>query len=341
MMDYRLTRRSLISVACVVSLAAVGPPSMAQDIQERIIKFGHLNPPDHPIAAGVRKFAEIVAANSGGKMKVREFAGSLLGNEMQQQSALQGGAQEMFAPATTSTVGVARDVGMLDFPFGVGTYAQADALLDGPLGTALLSKLTEKGLVGLAYWENGFRNVTNSKRPIQRVEDLEGLKMRVIANPVFLETFKALKVNPVPMAFAELYGALESKAVDAQENPYPVLLSAKFYEVQKYVTNTNHVYSPIVVLAGKPFWDKLSPTEQKILSEAALEARLFQRTASRTYAAGAVAELKAKGMQVNDLAPGERERMQKIVQPVAEKFSGTYAPALVKLYFSELERVRK
>jgi len=340
-MNITLPRRPSFVLAVLVFLWSAGFGVRAQDIQERVIKFGHLNPPDHPIAAGVRKFAEIVAARSGGKLRVREFASSQLGSEMQQQSALQGGTQEMFSPATTSTVGVAKELGLLDFPFGVATYGQADALLDGPLGAALLGKLTEKGLVGLAYWENGFRHVTNSRKPIQKVEDLEGLKMRVIANPVFVETFKALKVNPVPMAFAELYGALESKAVDAQENPYPVLLSARFYEVQKYVSNTHHVYSPIVVLVGRPFWDKLSPAEQKILTDAALETRLFQRNASRAYAANAVAELKSKGMQVNDLPDLERERMQKVVRPVTEKFAASYDPALVKLYFTELDRVRK
>ncbi|MFM6991832.1 MAG: DctP family TRAP transporter solute-binding subunit, partial [Rhodoferax sp.] len=249
----------VLILGCLTNGASV----LAQDFQERVIKFGHLNPPDHPIAVGVRRFAELVSAKSGGKIKVREFASSQLGTEQQQQSALQGGTQEMFSPATTSMAGIVKEMGLFDFPFGVSTYLQADALVDGAAGKALLAKLPEKGFIGLGYWENGFRNVTNNRRPIQKVEDMEGLKMRVIGNPVFIETFKALKVNPTPMAFGELYGALESKAVDAQENPYPVLLAAKFFEVQKYVSNTNHVYSPIVILVSKKFWDKLSPVEQK------------------------------------------------------------------------------
>ena len=170
-------------------------------------------------------------------MKVQEFPSSQLGNEMQQQSALQGGVQEMSAPATTSLAGIVKEFGLVDFPFAVANFAQADALLDGPLGQALLAKLPEKGLVALGYWDLGFRNVTNSKRADHaRREDLEGLKIRVIPNPVFLETFKAFKANPVPMPFAELYGALESKAVDGQENPFSVILSNKFFEVQKFVS---------------------------------------------------------------------------------------------------------
>ena len=145
-----------------------------------------------------------MAAKSGGKLKVQEFPGSVLGSDMQQQSALQGGTQEMVAPSTTSLAGIVKEFGLIDFPFAVGNFAQADALLDGSSGKALMAKLPEKGLVGLGYWDLGFRNVTNSKRPITRPEDLEGLKLRVIPNPVFVKTFQAFKANPVPLAFAEL-----------------------------------------------------------------------------------------------------------------------------------------
>ncbi|MBS1135670.1 MAG: dicarboxylate transporter, DctP subunit, partial [Burkholderiaceae bacterium] len=266
--------KALRLTLAIASLCAMGwAPAQAQDIQERTIKFGHLNNTDHPVSMGVKRFAELVAAKSGGKMKVQEFPSSTLGNEMQQQSALQGGVQEMTAPATTSLAGIVKEFGLIDFPFSVSTYAQADALLDGPLGQALIAKLPEKGLVSLGYWDLGFRNVTNSRRPITKPEDLEGLKLRVIPNPVFLETFKALKANPVPMPFTELYGALESKAVDGQENPFAVILSNKFFEVQKFVSATNHVYATNIILVSKRFWDKLSPAEQKIMQDAADETR--------------------------------------------------------------------
>jgi TRAP-type transport system periplasmic protein len=322
-----------------VAFAAAG--AIGQDIQERTIKFGHLNNTDHPVSMGVRKFAELVAARSGGKLKVQEFPSNQLGNELQQQSALQGGVQEMSAPATTSLAGIVKEFGLVDFPFAVSTYAQADALLDGPFGQALIAKLPEKGLVALGYWDLGFRNVTNSKRPITRPEDLEGLKIRVIPNPVFLETFKAFKSNPVPMPFAELYGALESKAVDGQENPFAVILSNKFFEVNKYVSATNHVYAANIILVSKKFWDKLSPTEQKILQDAANETRPYQRQVSRAAAQKAVAELQAKGMQFNEVSAAEQGRMRDIAKPVTEKFAASYDPAIVKLYQSELAKVHK
>ena len=247
----------------------------------------------------------------------------------------------MSAPATTSLAGIVKEFGLVDFPFSVSTFEQADALLDGPLGQALIAKLPEKGLVALGYWDLGFRNVTNSKHPITKAEDLDGLKIRVIPNPVFLDTFKAFKANPVPMPFAELYGALESKAVDGQENPYAVILSNKFFEVNKYVSATNHVYATNPVQISKRFWDKLSPAEQKLLQDAAIEAQNYQRVVSREAAAKAVGELKAKGMLYNEIAPAEQARMGAIVKPVLEKFTASYDPAIVKLYNDELAKIRK
>jgi tripartite ATP-independent transporter DctP family solute receptor len=312
-----------------------------QDIQERTIKFGHLNNADHAVSFGVKRFAELLAAKSGGKFKVQEFPASQLGSDMQQQSALQGGIQEMTAPATTSLAGIVKEFGLVDFPFAVSTFAQADQMLDGPFGQALLAKLPEKGLVSLGYWDLGFRNVTNSRRPITKPEDFDGLKIRVIPNPVFLETFKAFKANPVPMPFAELFGALEARAVDGQENPYAVILSNKLFEVQKYVSATNHVYAANIVLVSKRFWDRLSPTEQKIMHEAADETRAYQRRVSRAAAHKAVGELQAKGMQFNEVAPAEQARMRQIASTATAKFSAAYDPAMVRLYTDELAKARR
>lgn len=333
--------RSVLATAASAVLALSATAALAQDFQERTIKFGHLNNTDHPVSFGVKRFSELLAAKTGGKFKVQEFPSNQLGNEMQQQSALQGGVQEMSAPATTSLAGIVKEFGLVDFPFAVSTFEQADALLDGPLGQALIARLPEKGLVALGYWDLGFRNVTNSKRPITKAEDLEGLKLRVIPNPVFLESFKAFKANPVPMPFAELYGALEAKAVDGQENPFAVILSNKFFEVNKFVSATNHVYAANIVLVSKRFWDKLSPAEQKAMHEAADEARRYQRQVSRAAAQKAVGELQAKGMQYNTIAPAEQARMGAIVKPVLEKFASSYDPAIVKLYNDELAKVRK
>ncbi len=334
-------KAKMIKWTAVLALLAASGLALAQDIQERTIRFGHLNNVDHPTSWGAKKFAELVAARSGGKITVREFPSSQLGNELQQQAALQGGVQEMFVASTTSLTGIVREFGLFDFPFLFANATQADAMVDGPLGKLLSDKLAERGLVVLGFFDLGFRNVTNSRRPITKGEDLEGLKLRVIPNPVFLDTFRAFKANPLPMPFAELYGALESKAVDGQENPFAVILSSKFYEVNKYVSGTNHVYATNPIQISKRFWDRLSPAEQKLIREAAIEAQDYQRKVSREASSKAVAELQAKGMIYNELAPAEVERMRATVRPVYDKFAASYDPAVVTLFRSELERVSK
>src|SRR6186997_3205315 len=273
-----MTFRAIATAAIAITLLAV--PAGAQ-VQERTIRWGHLNNPDHPVSLGVQKFAEVLAAKSGGKLKVREFASSQLGNELQQQSALRGGTQEMFSASTTSLATVVPEFGLLDFPFIVSTVDQADALVQGAYGKAMMDTLPQRGLIALGYWGLGFRNVTNSKHPIAKLEDFAGLKLRVIPNPVYLETFKAFKANPVPMNFGELYTALETKTVDGQENPYSVILSNKFYEVQKFVSSTNHTFTQNIVLVSKKFWDKLSPTEQKMLRDTFAETRDYQKEQMR------------------------------------------------------------
>ena len=331
----------LITFAAALGVALAATSAWAQDIQERTIKFGHLNNTDHPTSTGVKKFAELVAAKSGGKIKVTEFPGSQLGNELQQQSALVGGVQEMLVASTTSLAGIVREFGLLDFPFLFSHARQADAMVDGPLGKMLSARLADKGIVVLGFFDLGFRNVTNSKRPVTKGEDLDGLKLRVIPNPVFIDTFKTFKANPLPMPFAELYAALESKAVDGQENPYAVILSSKIYEVNKYVSETNHVYATNPVQISKRFWDKLSPAEQKLLQDAATEAQNYQRVVSREVSSRAVAELKAKGMVHNEIPAAEQARMRAAVKPVHDKFAASYDAAVVNLFRTELERVSK
>ena len=285
-------------------------PALAQDIKPRLIRFGYgLNEQSNQGRAA-KVFAEAVEKASGGKMKVRAIGASALGPDVQMQNSLIGGAQEMMVGSTATLVGITKEMALWDTPFLISNAKEADALLDGPIGDKIRNKLPEKGLVGLAYWENGFRNLTNSKRAINKVEDLDGIKLRVMQNNVFLNSFKTLGANAVPMAFSELFSALETNTVDGQENPFNTILSSKFYEVQKYMTVTNHVYSPWIVMASKKWWDQLSKDEQKILSDAAKLSRDFERKDTRDEASRAVADLKAKGMQVNELSPAESARMR-------------------------------
>jgi len=226
------------------------------------------------------------------------------------QQALIGGAQEMMVGSTATLVGITKEMALWDTPFLFNSAAEADAVLDGPVGQKVMDKLQDKGLVGLVYWENGFRNMTNSKRPITKLEDFDGIKLRVMQNNVYLDSFRKLGANAVPLPFPELFSALETKTVDGQENPYNTILSSKFFEVQKYLSVTNHVYSPWIMLASKKWWDQLSKAEQKVLLDAARASREFERRDTREEAGRALAELKGKGMQINQLSPAESARMR-------------------------------
>lgn len=258
----------------------------------------------------VKFFADEVEKASGGKMRVRAIGAAALGPDTQMQQALIGGAQEMMVGSTATLVGITKEMALWDTPFLFNNTREADAILDGPIGQKVMDRLQDKGLVGLVYWENGFRNLTNSKRPVQKMEDFDGIKLRVMQNNVYLESFKTLGANAVPMPFSELFGALETRTVDGQENPFNTILSSKFFEVQKYLSVTNHVYSPWIVLVSKRWWDGLSKDEQKILLDAAKASRDFERKDTREEAGRALAELRAKGMQVNELPANESARMR-------------------------------
>lgn len=302
----KLFRRTVIAALAAAAVA----PAFAQDIKPRLIRFGYgLNEQSNQGRA-VMLFAKEVEKASGGKMKVRAIGAAALGPDTQMQQALIGGAQEMMVGSTATLVGISKEMALWDTPFLVNDAKEADALLDGPVGQKVMATLQPKGLVGLVYWENGFRNLTNGTRPVARLEDLAGIKLRVMQNPVFLDTFKTLGANAIPLPFSELFSALETRAVDGQENPYNTILSSKFYEVQKYLTVTNHVYSPWIVTVSKRWWDGLSATEKKILMDAAVKSRDFERQDTRAEAAKALAELKAKGMQVVELPPAETARMR-------------------------------
>ncbi len=334
-----LFRRTLVTTAAALALAS---PFLvqAQDFKPRLIRFGYgLNEQSNQGRA-VKLFAEQVEKASGGKMRVRAIGAAALGPDTQMQQALIGGAQEMMVGSTATLVGISKEMALWDTPFLFNSAKEADALLDGPIGEKVKAKLQDKGLVGLVYWENGFRNLTNSKRPINRMEDLNGIKLRVMQNNVFLDSFKTLGANAVPLPFSELFTALETKTVDGQENPYNTILSSKFYEVQKYLTVTNHVYSPWIVLVSKKWWDGLSAAEQKVLIDAGKASRDFERQDTRKEAAGAVAELKKKGMQVNELSPAEAARMRSNLTRVYASIGASVGMDLWNETQAELARLR-
>jgi TRAP-type transport system periplasmic protein len=336
----RLIRRTLLATAAALVAACVAP-AFAQDIKPRLIRFGYgLNEQSNQGRA-TKVFIDEVEKLSGGKMKVRPFGAASLGSDVQMQQALIGGAQEMMVGSTATLVGITKEMALWDTPFLFNNAQEADAVLDGPVGTKVKAKLEEKGLVGLVYWENGFRNLTNNKRAVAKLEDLDGIKLRVMQNTVFLDSFKTLGANAIPLPFSELFSALETKAVDGQENPYNTILSSKFYEVQKYLTVTNHVYSPWIVTVSKKFWDQLSAAEKKVLMDAAVKSRDFERKDTRDEAAKALADLKGKGMQINELPAAEASRMREKLGAINSSIAANVGQDLWNETQAELAKIRK
>jgi TRAP-type transport system periplasmic protein len=237
-------------------------------------------------------------------------------------------------------VGIVKELGVFDLPFLFGNEKEVDAVLDGVAGAYFNKKLEEAGVVNLAYWENGFRNLTNSKKPVNRVEDFDGIKVRVMQNNIFLDTFKTLGTNAVPMAFGEVFTALETKTIDGQENPFVTINTSKFFEVQKYLSVTRHAYTPFLVLYSKKLWDQLSKDEQAALREAAIEGQKVQRATIRANDGKALAELKAKGMAVNEITPAEQRRMFEKVKPVYDKNAATIGADAINVVVDALKKAR-
>ena len=332
-----MKRLFIKSVLAAAALAAVGMASA----QEKVIKFANQNSKGHPIVMGMEKFAELVAAKSGGKMVVKVFAGGTLGSDQANVSSLQGGTLEMASMNSGIFASLAKEFAIYDFPFMFGNFKEADAVVDGPVGKKLHAMLEAKGIVGLAYYELGFRHITNSKRPITKVEDLEGLKLRVIPNPINVDWVKAMGANPTPLPFPELYAAMEQRAVDGQENPLPTINSAKMYEVQKNLVLTNHQYNPQSVVISKKFWDTLSAAEKKIIQDAANESAKYEREQSRGLAASILDNLKKNGMAVTELPAVEMAKLRDKMTPVIAKYSVNVGQETVKEVQEQLAALRK
>jgi tripartite ATP-independent transporter DctP family solute receptor len=325
------------TVLAVVVLGALG----CAQAQTRTIKFANQNAKGTPIVMGMERFAELVDKKSGGKLKVQVYPGGALGSDQANISALQGGTLEMAAMNSGIFASLVKDFAIYDFPFLFATPREADAVVDGPFGQSLHRKLEEKGVVGLGYYELGFRELTNSKRPIHKVEDIAGLKLRVIPNPINVDWVKALGANPTPLPFPELYAALEQGAVDGQENPVATIKGAKLYEVQKYMTLTNHQYNPQSIAVSKKFWDSLTPADHKVLQEAAAESVAYERTQSRAALQSGLEDLKKGGMQVTELPPAEIAKFREKMRPVLAKHAASVGNETISAMLSALAKLRK
>jgi TRAP-type transport system periplasmic protein len=331
--------KSLLASALVGGAVLLSGQANAQ-VSERTLRWAQQNSMEHPQGLGAKKFADLVEQKSGGKIKVRVFPGGQLGGDLQNVSALQGGTLDLMVLNAGLLVGIVKDFAVLDLPFLFNTAQEADAVVDGPVGTKLFDKLPEKGLVGLGYFELGFRNVTNSRRPIAKAEDFQGIKLRVLQSPLFIDLFNTLGANTVAMPFPEVYTALEQRVIDGQENPVTVIFDTKFQEVQKYLSLTRHIYNAQSVIMSKKTWDRLSDEEKKIVQDSLNEAEAYQRQVSREKSLQVLEDLKKAGMQVNEVSPQEIARIREKIKPVIDKYAKEAGEPLMAEVNAEIAKKR-
>lgn len=268
-------RKKLLTVVLfsLFVVLAVAPASYAKII----LKCGTSTQPTHIYNLAAEHFGKIVAEKTGGEIEVQVFPASQLGSERDMVEGLQLGSLEMTLTSTGPMGNFVPQVKLFNLPFLFKDRESCYRVLDGEIGTQIADRFVKVGIRSLGWYENGFRNITNSKVAVNRPEDMKGIKIRVMEDDVFILTMKSLGASPLPMAFGELYTALEQKTVDAQENPLAVIHSSRFFEVQKYLAMTGHFYSPAVMLISEMTWQTLSPEHQKIIADAATQARDYER----------------------------------------------------------------
>jgi len=305
------------------------PQATAAPTETKVMKLSVVTSKDRSLTQGLVKFGEIVEKETNGAIKAEVYPDGQLGGDLAVFDALKIGTIQ---GSTMSTGPIATSVetfNVFDLPFLFKDEATAYKVLDGPIGQELLDQLPAVGVIGLNYWENGFRHLTNNTREVKSVDDISGLKIRTLENNLHIDMWKELGATPTPIPYTELFTALEQRVVDGQENPAGNVTTAKFYEVQKYLTTTGHVYNASVFMLSKKFWDSLTDEEKEIVKKAAAEAQTYQRELNQKESVEAIDFLKKEGMVVTELSAEEKQKFVEKLQPIYKKYAPTFGEDLV------------
>jgi len=336
---YRRVVLKAVSVAAATAFTlGFATFAFAQDVRKA--RLGHSFADTHPRSLAMKHFAAGVEKATAGKVLIEVYGNSVLGGEDKMLIAVQSGTQDLYMGSVAPVSARKKELQVFDFPFIFGSDAEAAYLLDGPVGQKMLDSLGDMNVQGLVWAGGAFRNMSNSKRPLNAMHDMKGLKVRVMQSPMALASFNAMGMNAVPMAFPEVYPALETKALDGYEHPVVDMYANKMYEVQKHLTITNHVYTPVALLASKKWWSGLTPDQQKLVQKVAEETRVFQRSEELKQAVDVVSQLKAKGMSVSEMPAPELEKIRMAVQPVIEKNTETIGADFAQSFYGELKKYR-
>ena len=309
------------SAACLAACLSLtlGASAFAQTTT---LKIGYATSKDSHYGVGSTAFCDEIEKGTQGRYKCQHFANSALGGERDQIEAVQLGTQDLVNTSTGPVGNFVPEVKIVDIPFLFRDYDHARKVMDGPIGQDILTKFPSKGIIALAWTENGFRHMTNSKRDIVKPSDAAGLKMRTMENKVHMDGYRTFGILPTPMAFPELFGALQQGTVDGQENPIPVILSSKFSQVQKHLSLTGHVYSPALLLLSPKVWNKLNDADKKVFLDAARKASVAQRKKVNEDENNGIAQLEKEGMKVTKNVDGAafREALKPAYAGYAKEF---------------------
>ena len=321
-------KRTLVIVIVVTLFILSMAWTHSATCQEKqiILKLGHAVAPEHPYHLGAVKYSERIAQRTKNKVKIDVYPSTQLGNERDMVEGLQLGTIDLVVTSTGPLGGFVPRMFVVDLPFLFRDREHAYKVLDGPIGLELLNAFSAREIKGLAFWENGFRQITNNVRPIEKPEDLKGIKIRTMENKVHLAAFKAFGASPTPMAWSEVYTALQQKTIDAQENPIAIIYFQKIYEVQKYLALTGHFYSPTPLLMSLKAFNNLPKNIQKMMLDTAMECATYERNLLRDNEAKQLVELKAKGIQVT--IPNKKP-FQEAVAPVYKEFESQFGKEMV------------
>jgi tripartite ATP-independent transporter DctP family solute receptor len=319
--------KKMLTICMIAILAVIGAgcdrtktPEAGSGEFKAQYKLAIMTPATHTYALGAQKYADLIRERTNGRIVIQVYPDGQLGKgERELLEAVQQGTIDLYVGSTGPVGGFSQSMQLLDIPFLFRDYAHVDAVLDGPIGKQLLNDLEKADLKGLAFWENGFRNLTNSRQPVKTPDDARGLKIRTMENKVHIAAWKAAGVNPSPMAWGEVYGALQQKVIDGQENPVAVISTSKINEVQKYLSMTQHVYSPAPIIMSLKKWQMMPPADQELFLQTALEVAAYQRQLGRETEQKTADELSRKGMQIT--TDVDKAGWRKAMEPAFREFS--------------------
>lgn len=328
-----------ITMVICMALVFAGGSSDKTSNGKITITIGHALSEDQTGHQALLKLEELLEERSSGNIDVVIYPNSVLGSDTDIADSVINGNVTMGMPTVSSLATYAPELNVLDAPFVFSSSEEASKVLDGEVGQELLDSLSRVGLQGLSFWDNGFRYLT-ANTPIRTVADLKGIKIRVMENDIHLAFWKALGANPSPLAYSELYSALQQGAFDAEENTLSNILAQKFYEVQKYVIGTRHIYSPFCLYINKDFYDSLSQENKDLINQAVAECRDYQRELSTAAEESIIAEIEANGSEFIELTPEELSSFQSVVSSVYDRVSEKAGSEIAEKFFNAVEEVR-